>query len=288
MARPKKSDEPMLLSESKPVSIKKLQDMTATLKNVNEITADKVVNTIASAKLNTTKLLEEVANQVQSELKQLDEIRDVINVEKQFLQDLYNIKVEATTLDDLKTSITETKDAWKKEQQEHETMVRERDSNLNKERVRENDEYTYNQRIKRRSEEDAFKQSLSARLNEVIERENKVQSQEDAIKVMEMQVASIPKTIEEAVTKAVNEAESKLHSKYGSQLAAEKREVTFQTKLFEQEKNSLNEKIASLVAQNAELTKRADEASKMAQEVAKEAIQASGKAKVVMSSGSDK
>lgn len=279
MARPSKVQQDVT-----PSVVKSKKDITSVIEEVSKMTADKVVASIASTKLSSTKLLEEVANKVQDELKQLENIKQVIQIEEANLKEVYGIKVEAETLSNITQEIEETRQKWKKEQQEHDNNVKEAGESLAKSRARENDDYSYAQRIRRRSDEDAFKETLNRRLNEVVERENKISAQENDINVMKEQILNFPNVLEETVQKAVNEATSKVYASEGSKNSSLKRENEFAEKLHRQEMSSLQKELDSLKAQNAELIKRADDATKMAQEVAKEAIQASGKAKVIMES----
>ena len=259
------------------------------LTKVADITADKIVNSIASTKLSATKLLEEIANLMQSSVNDLKMVQQAKSIEEQNLQDLFNIKAEAVNLNELRELINQVRDSWEIEKNNHEKMIKERDEEVEKQRVRSENDYKYSIMIKRRDEEDAFKLTLKEKMDEVVLREKEATDKIAELSLVKQELENIKKSTQDIIDKAVKEAESKLHSKYGSELAASKRESEFQKKLSEQEIKSLQNEIIRLNNQVESLEQKASEALNMAQSITKEALQAAGKAKVeINNEGSSK
>lgn len=202
---------------------------------------------------------------------QYKDLQEAIKLAKAELEELFNIKAEALSLEAIvnaKTDKVAELDAQIKDKEaEHKARITavdtefdiivnninkeidERRKALEKERRREQEEYAYNLKRERQKENDAWEDEKAEREKELALREEAVEAREDAMRLQEKdivilknQVAEIPARIAQEVDKAVSEAKSKFEKSKAIEKSHMTREHEWQVQ-------SLEDKIATLQAQ---------------------------------------
>lgn len=221
----------------------------------------------------------------------LEEIQEAINIESSNLKDLYEIKVNAQTLEallisqkkqkelfeqemgsckaELEAEISDQKSNWKKAQEAYAVQQQDKLKLLQTEQVREAEEYQYKLKIRDQRDKDEYEQKklklereLEAKQKQVEEDLNQriatVKLQEEELKSFREAKESPAKELQEAIetTRAKTFEQLETKYKYDSQLKAKDTEATIsllnQTISFLKEKLTEKEKaIATIQAQVA-------------------------------------
>ena len=267
---------------------------------------EKIVKGLADLKLGITKSLDEMEEQLISEFKKLNGIRQAITIEEKNLEEIHEIRANADSLATLLLAQTEKRQAfetemaqkssefeaemtqkrllWKKEQEDHERLIKERDAEVKKTRQREEEEYTYNRQLQRKKDQDSYaanKAALEKELEEKrltlektwSEREAALSAQEQEIKALRVQVESFPAELEKATKETAQAAIEKLQLTYRHEAEMLAKETQGESKLNQQIVASLQAKIKEQEEQIRQLTQRADEAGTQVQNIAVRAIE---------------
>lgn len=136
---------------------------------VGAITVESVVKKTTDLELQLARALGNVREQLVGETQQLDDLRAAIGFAKEELQQLHNIDLATTALEnlieeykekdkELLVEIANKRAAWTLEQQGFDKAVNDRDAELLKARKREVADYEYNLDLNRKKEKDAYDQ----------------------------------------------------------------------------------------------------------------------------------
>lgn len=170
--------------------------------NAKSLSNQGIVKGIAELKVNLSSALDQLGDKFITEYKNFEELQQAINVEKQNLEDLYQLSANTDSLavmllaqkekkeqfeiemterkleltgkinlenENHETEIQGKRVLWKKEQAEQVFTVKEEAAKTKKEREREGEEYQYNLKINRKKEVDQYeekKQKLEKELTE--------------------------------------------------------------------------------------------------------------------------
>lgn len=283
---------------------KKIVDLASTY------TAESIVKGLADLQLNFGAAVDKLIGQLAVEAPKLGQLHRAIRVETQHLEELQKVRVAADALDiliqehqervkafgqksqqerqTLDREITETKQAWQKEQKEFEAAQKERQASVKKQRKQEETDYQYDLERTRKIEADKYAERKAALERQVAEadakkeadwseRESMLAAQQETLEKYRALAASFPKELEAATQQAREEA---MHSVYD--------DATIQADLFEKEV-AANKKVAELKIQSlegtiAEQTKQIEHLSaqlqlalKQVQELASKAVAGRGK-----------
>jgi len=288
----------------KEANAKKANEL-AVVKKASTYTVDGVVKGLADLKLDLSKTLGDLSDNLTAEANKLHELREAIAIETRNLEEIYDIKVAAMTLDNLireheekkksfEEEATDIRREWKKEQEEYELIVKERDEKLKKEREREAEEYNYNLFLTRKKDKDAYEQEKGAlekalkekretQEKELSERVAEVAAQEAEIAELRTNAESFPAQLAKAVEKARIEAaaESEKHAKQKADLLA--KEVEGEKKLSELKIKTLEDTVAKQASQIKDLTGQLNNATSQVQDIASKAIEGASGAKALTS-----
>jgi len=157
--------------------------------NAKILSNEGIVKGIADLKVNLSSALDQLGDSFITEYKKFEELQQAINVEKQNLEDLYQLSANTDSLavmllaqkekreqfeiemnerklvltekinlenEKHETDIQEKRAIWKKEQEEQTLVAKENIVKTKKERERENEEYQYNVNINRKKESDQY------------------------------------------------------------------------------------------------------------------------------------
>lgn len=269
----------------------------------------KMNNTIASLKniqLGFGSAANELSEQLSTKAANLAEIRESITKEIEALNELHNLEISEDILDTLIQSyddnakanqeeynerdeilsqeISELRNAWKKEQEEHQRTIKERNENLTKTRQRDVAEYTYNLELQRKlaSEEYAQQEKLLYRELEELqqetekqwaEREKTISEREKQFEELKMKVEAFPQEKEAAIKKATEEGKgiASYQAKVKTDLYG--KEVEGQKRFYEQRLQSLQQTINNQETRLQNLSNQLESALQQVQDLAVKAIE---------------
>jgi hypothetical protein len=280
------------------------------VKKSSELSNEQIIKDVAGLKISISGALDKVTDSMLEKYREFTQLQDAISVQQKQLKELYQINVEAETLEALIASQKELKarhdaemaagklsfeqemaarkESWKSEQVIYETNRKEQDEQVKKNRKREEEEYAYTLKVTRKKEEDTFNEKKTKwekdleekkiRFEkEIAERESLVQSAEAELADLRQQAGKFPVQLEQAIKQAEKAMKDKLDLEYKheSELAAQKSES--EQKLKDQTIASLREKIKEqdvLIKQLSEKTSAAETGMK---EIAIKALDSSTK-----------
>lgn len=284
------------------------------VERASSYTVENIVKGLADLNLHMGKALTELSEKLTSEASKLDELRQAIDVESRQLEEIRDIRVAADTLALLiqeyetkkKTFEEETKEKeeafarlvrqkkeeWDKEQASHDTMVKERNAALTKERDREREEYEYNLALTRKKDKDVYEQQKTALFRELEEKrilqEKEFTERESVISASESELAELRKKVETfqaALDKGIKEAEERatLATQQKADMAAKliAKEIEGEKKVLELKIISLQEQVNKQTGQIESLTKQLADANNQVQAIAVKAIEGASGAKTL-------
>lgn len=272
---------------------------------VNHATDD-IVKNIATLKLSLTRSLEGVEEQLLSSHKQLTAIHQAIEIERDALTDLHDIKINADSLAALlhaqkeksisfekemnersqtfEQDIAQKRMIWKKEQDELELSRKEYEQQTKKTRQREEDEYLYQRDLLRQKERDQYsaeKESLDKELatrrtaleQAFAAREAVIAAQEQEFKILKQKAEKFPEELQQAIQDTSNALTERLTFKFDYETKLAQKEVEGERKLFQQMIVALEAKVAQLESQTKHLSDKTNQANLQVQDIAVKAIE---------------
>lgn len=163
----------------------------------------------------------------------------------------------------LRKEITETKEAWIKEQQEHERLVRERGQEEDLARKREQETYLYNTDRQRKQAEDEFSDKKSAWDKQLRDQNEALEKDQTELAALRKQVASFDTEKEKTVREAQVVLEKELTAKFGTEQKLKDQEA-------KAEKDILNLKISNLISENTRQTNEIEALKKALEEATRQ------------------
>lgn len=287
-------------------SEKKKEDDQKIVKQASENSLEKIVNSVGRTKIEIINALDEVGDNLSSEYKKLEEIKSAIEIEQKYLEDIYEIKVNADTLsamilaqkekeanfkaeiENKKASFEEEmfqkKLQWKQEQDNYENSKKERDVLLKKERQREEEEYAYNLQLKRKKDSDTYSEQKALLEKELVdkrstvekeltEREKTVALKEKELVELKTKVENFPKELENAVKETEKSVLEKIEFKFRHQSELSQKEIEGERNLHKQLVQSLENKIKEQTEQIKQLILKVNESGQQVQTIALKAIE---------------
>jgi hypothetical protein len=288
---------------------KKKEDDAKTVREASENSIEKIVNGIGRAKIEIMNALDEVGDKLTAEFKKLEEIRKAMVIETDYLNEVYDIKVNADSLSALllaqkekkydfeseiemkqaafEEEMSQKKLQWKIEQDNYENQKKERDTQLKKDRLREEEEYNYNLQLKRKKDTDAYAEQKANLDKELIdkrnaaekdlsEREADIASKEKEFTELKTKVEQLPLMIENTRKETEKSAVEKIEFKYKHQAELAQKEIEGERNLNKQMILSLENKIKEQSEQIKQLTLKANDAGLQVQTIAIKAIESAG------------
>jgi len=263
-----------------------------TMSAVKDITQEKVLRDIDNLKTETGRLLGQLADKIEAEVKRLGDIQAAIALKDREIKEIYDIDRSAATLAALieaqnqqkqrfaeemaeverrlKQEIEETKARWLQEKEQYQAEQKEKTSAETKRRDREKEEHAYLFQREQQLARDKFadeharllaeKTTLEGEIKvmreraemDFSEREKAIAEHEHDYELLKTRAETFPGELEKAVAKAIQETSGRL------KLDADYRTSLLQ-KQDEGEKNVLSTRIESLEKtvkdQNEQITK---------------------------------
>jgi len=284
------SEKQMSFSEEK--KVKEKQEVVA---KVETFSRDAISKAIMELKLSLVKELDSLEHKIASEHERFANIKDAIATESQHLENLYEIKHNADSLAVLLMAQKESRQKFdeeikkkrvelENEQQEFEAELHEKKQGVEKDRIRDEEEYSYALKLRRKKDKDDYEERKTLLERELVEgreafereifqREAVIKSQELDYSSMKKQIESFPKELEKAVLDAQKSTRDVIEAKYTHQIELANKEVQGEQRLHEQLIMSLREKIDEQDELIKQLTLKANESTKQVQTIALKALE---------------
>ncbi len=257
----KKTEEPKIIQKEK-----KEQE---TIKKASTNNYEQIVNGISGLKLNISKELDKLNEQLVGEYEKLSDIQKAIELEKRNLDELYQVTASADSLaamllaqkvkkeefeieittrqadfegkiakekEAFETEMAEKRAQWKKEKEEQDVAAKEHVNKLKTLREREEEEYRYNIKLSRKKDEDAYVEKMEKQMRELTDKkaafEKEIAEREQKVGEAESELKELrtkAASFPKELEKAVKDAETALEEKISMQYNFEKELNTKQT-----------------------------------------------------------
>jgi len=271
---------------------------------------DGLFKKITDLKIQVNQTLEEVGDSLQSEFRQLSEIREAISIEKKNLEDIYQIHANADSMAAMlmaqqekrrafEEEMTLQKDEWEMEKAEMERQLKEQKETLTRDRKRDEEEYKYTLTLKRKKEQDIYEEQKlllekelgelkSSSEKEFKERELSLTSKEAELEDLRKKVGQFPDDLNTAVKNTEKTIDEKLTQQYEIEKKIFLKETETELKLKDQSIQTLETKVKELELYIKQLTTKAETAEKTVKDIAIKAIESASKVQLFESSSNRK
>lgn len=283
-----------------------------TLQTAFTYTDEDVIKAVADLQVTISKALKDLTEKMIAESNKLADLQKAIDGESARLKQVHEIEYQMNSLsalidahaerkeafekeaaherEELAAEMAATREAWKREQQEHEQNVKDRDLAIKKQREREEEEYRFKISLERRkdaAEHEAQKAEMERQLDEerkrvgreLAERKEVLSAQENELVELRKRVERFPKELEEAVKKTEAAVRTTLQQEHEFDARLAAKDVETEKRVNAMKIASLEALAAKQQAQITDLTKQLQAATKQVQEMAVKAIESASGAK---------
>lgn len=179
------------------------------------------------------------------------------------------------------TMLDEVVDNYNISKKELEKNYQERKAELDKQRVREAEEYKYNLERKKKQENDAWADEKAERESELADRELSVNerlsdviAREEKLDTLEAKVAEIPALVSQATEEGYKKAKADAERSFAIEKNAIKKELEFEKKLLQNEVDTLKTALAKAEAEKENALIKLEAAQDRVQSIATESVKA--------------
>ncbi len=276
------------------------------------VAADGIDRDIGGLKSEIGKMLADLAEKLAGEAGRFRSLQKAVATKEAELRELYGIEKSAVALaalieaqnqkqrefenttaqqrEELKREMDETRLAWQKERQAHETELREREASEKKARDREKEQFDYGFKREQQSLRDKLndeKSTLEKELRlkketvekDLAERECVLVEKEMELNDLRARAAAFPKELDAAVEKAVKDATDKLKLEAKNREDLLKKEFEGGRNVLMTQAESLEKSVKHLADQNDRLNKQLEAAYQKVQEIAEKTVESAGHSK---------
>ncbi len=290
--------------QDNPENQKKNQEKMSLIESTSKISTETILTDLNSLKLKIIKQIESLSESLLNESAQLHNIREAIAIEQKHLEELYQIKENANSLaalikankdekekfhldltqelNTLNENIKTKTNEWQKKQEQLEQDYKERKETLEKQRIREEEEYKYNQGLERRKDTDdylvkktALEKELEEKKMELQQREKDINSKESLLQELQTKVDQFSEVIKIAVTNAEEKLRLELEQKHQFNIIIKTKEHETEYKLAQQKITHLENRIKEQDVQIRDYSQKSNEASNQVQAIASKALETS-------------
>lgn len=286
-----------------PKDVQKREMAEKTVKEVSGLSVDSINKNIAGLKINTSGTLDKLEEQMAGVFKEFEKLHESVKIERENLEELYQISANAHSLSALiaaqkekqeafEKEIEEKKLQWKAEEEKIQSEITEAKVISDKQRKRDEEEYQYNLKIRRTKDHDEYeekKTKLEKELlekkalfeKEMAEREAKLKKAETELLELRKKDEEFPIILEKEVKKAQQETEKTLKQQYDFEKQLSDNKIIGEQKLKDQTIKTLETKIKDLEALLRQLTIKSDASEENVKQMALKALETTGKERVV-------
>lgn len=274
-------------------------------------TLDGVIATLTALRPGFGDAVSELSAKLLAEASTLAELRNASAAEQAQLEALHNLSVTDDTLQELirqyseksaafeqermqqqdtfEREMAEKRVAWKKEQEEHARIIKERDENTKKAEKREVAEYSYNLQHQRKLDIDQYNQQQQQLQQALVdfeaqqkkawaEREQTIADQERELKQLQSAVDKYPKELDAAVKKAAAEGAAGARRQTTVKADLRAKEAEGERRVYELKIQSSEDTLKKQREQIKSLSSQLDATIKQAQTLALKAIEGASSA----------
>ncbi|MCD6201701.1 MAG: hypothetical protein J7K46_07830, partial [Bacteroidales bacterium] len=214
--------------KNQPEDAKTVQQRTKkeeTIKRVSGLSVETLSKNIGTLKMNLADSLNKLEEQIIAAFKEFEGIREAVKVEKENLEQLYQITAEAHSLAALIAAQKKQKEDFEEETEQKKREWKAEEEQKNRDRKREEEEYKYNLKINRKKEQDQYdekrlkleKDLTEKKLafeKEMSEREEAVKQAEAELEELRKKAEEFPKILETEIKKVREETEKALKQQF--------------------------------------------------------------------------
>jgi len=263
---------------------------TEALEAVKDLNLDSVSRSIAETQVEVQKVLANLSATVMNRLQELEHVEESVRVKTEELQQVHDIAREATTLDDLRAHIAQTKKDWEEEERLKAQQFTEQKSERNKAWTREEQEYQYRITQEHRKQEDtlAYLKQQQEKANrekqeqlekQWAEREGELKKREQELVELRKFKDDYPEMVKKEVNAQVAIATNSVKKEYETKMVLAAKDAELDKKLAQQDKLSLESAIARQQEQITDLKRQLEQANARVVEISGKAVDsASGRA----------
>lgn len=287
-----------------PLEEKKKGDEKAIIHKSSQTSLDGIVSHLATLKINLTKQIDILSENLLEEFHKLSELQQAIAIEQKHLQELYEIKetthslsalmlIQNEEIEKFELKMQETRDQflkemedkkilWEKKQTDLEMNYAETKEKLEKQRKREEEEYKYNLELTRRQDAQAYKlkqealeKTLEDKRQDLAQKEALIESRLVEIESLKEKVQKFPEELTREMERTTKEVTERLAAQHNFAVTLKEKEIEGEKKLYLQTIASLEAKVKGQDALISQLTQKAHEATDQVQAIACKALEAS-------------
>jgi len=266
------------VQEEKKTSLKDEKQKQLELKIVKEVSSnssDNIVKTLSNAKLEIIKMIDHIGSKITEEQKKLIDVQRALEIETKNLDEVYQIKINAESLEALLRAQKEKKQEFETEINKQKISWKLEEEKYKQDREREEDEYNYVLKTQRRKEQDAYNLKKEKLEKEFTDRELNIINKEAEYENLKKQVETFPKILEKHIKESEENTRVNVERNYKFEKELSIKEIESERKLYEQTLKSLQEKIKEQDAIIKQLSLKTDFATQQVQTIAIKAIESS-------------
>jgi hypothetical protein len=295
---------------------KKLEEKKAkeVIQVADSLSSEGVSREISNLKIETSKTLAQISDRLEEEIQKFKAVQNAITLKGKELQELYEIEKSAVTLAALIESQNQKRQAFElemaekkealsqeietlraqreEEKKEYEEEIKERDMMEKKRREREKDDYEYSFKREQKLAKDKFEDE-KAKFEKEIQikkeqmedelkaREKVIAEREEELNELKKKVATFPKEMEAAISKAVKETIDRLNLEAKNREELQKREFIGERNVLTTRIESLEKIVKEQSDQITKFTQQLEKAYQQVQEIAVKTIEGSSTSKSI-------
>jgi len=253
------------------------------LNAVTGLSLDSVSNTLTNTQVEVQKSLAGLSAKLTEQLQVLRNIEEAIDLKRDELKELYNLEAKVTELDELEAEIEGRRKSWEEEQAAKKREFAEQQSERNKQRSRDEEEFQYKLAQDHKKQKDAFESLLNQHEKENRDRQEKLEKEwaerdvelkkrETELADLRDKVGNMPEVIKKEVNAAVAIATNSVKKEYETKIQLAAKDSETAQKLATQEITSLQGAIHKLSSQIEDLKGQLEQAHRDVKEISAKAL----------------
>ncbi len=253
-------------------------------KKLESFSSETIISDLSELKVKISKKLQDLESSLLEKAKIVEDLEKEIEDKRKTLKELYDIEVEAGTLEKLIKSQEEKRITFEAKIAEEKARWEEQISSMKREREREEEEYEYKTKLKHQREEQEFKDRLEKEKKSYEEKkaieEQELSKREEIISLKENELISLRERVsqfDEILSKEIGEAEKRGISSAEERMRVEKiileKDIEKEKELYKLTLKTLEEKVKEQEARIKSLEKDLKDLLAQSQSVASKAIE---------------
>ncbi len=231
--------------------------------------------------------LDQIENGLTEEQKKFEMLREATALLKTELDNLYQIKAEAESLEALVAANKQGREKLEREMGSRREQLEAEIGEVKTKWTREQEAYEYDLRLKRRNEQDTYNEKKAKMEKDladrkadfdknIADRERAVAEQESELKRLRGEVESFENKLQKSVQEAEKAVTERLTREFEYQQKLQVKDLEAELRLREQMISSLEIKVKEQVEQVLAMSAKTDTASQQVKDIALRAIEKSG------------